>query len=100
MKLIRFPLALALCCCLLLSGCAGGAPAASQSAETSSASSASSSSGGLTEEDVLAAYREAAEVYDWFDLCPMGLERLVLGQFKISDMRLIFENDVRFLNQF
>ena len=30
----------------------------------------------------------------------MGLERLALGQFKISDMRLIFENDVRFLNQF
>ena len=30
----------------------------------------------------------------------MGLERLALGQFKISDMRLIFENDVRFLSQF
>ncbi len=30
----------------------------------------------------------------------MGLERLALGQFKISDMRLIFENDVRFLAQF
>lgn len=30
----------------------------------------------------------------------MGLERLALGQFKISDMRLIFENDIRFLNQF
>ncbi|MCI8399105.1 MAG: phenylalanine--tRNA ligase subunit alpha [Oscillibacter sp.] len=30
----------------------------------------------------------------------MGLERLALGQFKISDMRLIFENDVRFLEQF
>ena len=30
----------------------------------------------------------------------MGLERLALGQFKISDMRLIYENDVRFLNQF
>ena len=29
-----------------------------------------------------------------------GLERLALGQFKISDMRLIFENDVRFLSQF
>ena len=30
----------------------------------------------------------------------IGLERLALGQFKISDMRLIFENDVRFLSQF
>ena len=29
-----------------------------------------------------------------------GLERLALGQYKISDMRLIFENDVRFLEQF
>ena len=30
----------------------------------------------------------------------MGLERLALGHFKISDLRLIFENDVRFLEQF
>ena len=30
----------------------------------------------------------------------MGLERLALGHFKISDLRLIFENDVRFLQQF
>ena len=30
----------------------------------------------------------------------MGLERLALGQYKISDMRLIFENDIRFLEQF
>ena len=30
----------------------------------------------------------------------MGLERLALGHFKISDLRLIFENDVRFLRQF
>ena len=29
-----------------------------------------------------------------------GLERLALGQYKISDMRLIFENDIRFLEQF
>ncbi|MBE7003880.1 MAG: phenylalanine--tRNA ligase subunit alpha [Ruminococcaceae bacterium] len=29
-----------------------------------------------------------------------GLERLALGRFKISDLRLIFENDVRFLEQF
>ena len=30
----------------------------------------------------------------------MGLERLALGRYKISDMRLIFENDMRFLEQF
>lgn len=30
----------------------------------------------------------------------MGLERLALGEYKIADLRLIFENDVRFLEQF
>ena len=30
----------------------------------------------------------------------MGLERLALGEYKITDMRLIFENDVRILEQF
>ncbi|MCD8002296.1 MAG: phenylalanine--tRNA ligase subunit alpha [Oscillospiraceae bacterium] len=30
----------------------------------------------------------------------MGLERLALRRFQISDLRLIFENDVRFLEQF
>ena len=30
----------------------------------------------------------------------MGLERLAMGEYKITDMRLIFENDVRFLEQF
>ncbi len=30
----------------------------------------------------------------------MGLERMAMRRFKISDMRLIFENDVRFLEQF
>ncbi|MDE7171328.1 MAG: phenylalanine--tRNA ligase subunit alpha [Oscillospiraceae bacterium] len=30
----------------------------------------------------------------------MGLERTALRRFKIADMRLIFENDVRFLEQF
>ena len=29
-----------------------------------------------------------------------GLERMAMGRFKISDLRLIFENDVRFLEQF
>ena len=30
----------------------------------------------------------------------MGLDRLALGQYKINDLRLIFENDIRFLRQF
>jgi len=30
----------------------------------------------------------------------VGLERLCLGRFNISDMRLLFENDMRFLRQF
>lgn len=30
----------------------------------------------------------------------MGLERLAMRRFKISDLRLIFENDIRFLQQF
>jgi len=30
----------------------------------------------------------------------MGLERMAMGRLKITDLRLIFENDVRFLNQF
>ena len=30
----------------------------------------------------------------------IGLERTAMGQLKINDLRLIFDNDVRFLNQF
>ncbi|MEG1687588.1 MAG: phenylalanine--tRNA ligase subunit alpha [Angelakisella sp.] len=30
----------------------------------------------------------------------MGLERLVMGRYKIDDMRLLYENDLRFLRQF
>ena len=30
----------------------------------------------------------------------MGLERLAMGEYKITDLRLIFENDMRFLEQF
>ena len=30
----------------------------------------------------------------------MGLERTAMGRLKITDLRLIFDNDVRFLNQF
>ena len=30
----------------------------------------------------------------------MGLERMAMGRMKINDLRLIFDNDIRFLNQF
>ena len=30
----------------------------------------------------------------------MGLERMVMGRYKIDDLRLFFENDIRFLHQF
>ena len=30
----------------------------------------------------------------------MGLERMAMGRLKINDLRLIFDNDIRFLNQF
>ena len=39
------------------------------------------------------------EVYSGFAF-GMGLERTAMGRLKITDLRLIFDNDVRFLNQF
>jgi phenylalanyl-tRNA synthetase alpha chain len=30
----------------------------------------------------------------------MGIERIAMGKFGIDDMRLLFENDIRFLRQF
>ncbi len=39
------------------------------------------------------------EVYSGFAF-GVGLERLTMRRFQISDMRLLYENDVRFLNQF
>ena len=40
-----------------------------------------------------------------FELCEliafgMGLERIVMRRFGIDDLRLFYENDLRFLNQF
>ena len=39
------------------------------------------------------------EVYSGFAF-GMGLERLAMRRFNIDDMRLLYENDLRFLNQF
>ncbi len=30
----------------------------------------------------------------------LGLERIVMGRYDINDLRLLYENDVRFLEQF
>ena len=39
------------------------------------------------------------DVYSGFAF-GFGLERMAMGRYKISDLRLIFENDIRFLEQF
>ena len=39
------------------------------------------------------------EIYSGFAF-GVGLERLVMRRFQISDMRLLYENDTRFLSQF
>ncbi len=39
------------------------------------------------------------EVYSGYAF-GIGLERMVMGRFKINDIRLFYENDVRFLHQF
>ena len=39
------------------------------------------------------------EIYSGFAF-GIGLERMAMRRFKISDMRMIFENDIRFLSQF
>ena len=54
---------------------------------------------GMVHPKVLRNCNVDSDVYSGFAF-GFGLERLALGQFKISDMRLIFENDVRFLSQF
>lgn len=39
------------------------------------------------------------EVYSGFAF-GIGLERIVMKRFNIDDMRILYENDVRFLSQF
>ena len=39
------------------------------------------------------------DVYSGFAF-GMGIERIVMTKYGISDMRLLYENDVRFLGQF
>jgi phenylalanyl-tRNA synthetase alpha chain len=39
------------------------------------------------------------EVYSGFAF-GLGLERMVMGRYDINDLRLLYENDERFLSQF
>ena len=54
---------------------------------------------GMVHPDVLAGCGIDPEVYSGFAF-GMGLERIVMRRFGIDDMRLFYENDLRFLNQF
>ncbi len=54
---------------------------------------------GMVHPDVLANCGIDPETYSGFAF-GMGLERMAMGRLKINDLRLIFDNDVRFLNQF
>lgn len=55
--------------------------------------------GGMVHPKVLKNCGVDPEVYSGFAF-GIGLERLVMFRFNIDDMRLLYENDVRFLNQF
>ena len=54
---------------------------------------------GMVHPKVLASCGIDPDVYSGWAF-GMGLERLAMGEYKITDLRLIFENDVRFLEQF
>lgn len=54
---------------------------------------------GMVHPNVLSACGIDPEVYSGFAF-GMGIERIVMTKYNISDMRLLFENDLRFLEQF
>lgn len=54
---------------------------------------------GMVHPDVLAGCGIDPEIYSGFAF-GMGLERIVMRRYGIDDMRLFYENDLRFLNQF
>ena len=54
---------------------------------------------GMVHPDVLANCGIDPEKYSGFAF-GMGLERMAMGRLRINDLRLIFDNDVRFLSQF
>lgn len=55
--------------------------------------------GGMVHPKVLSICGIDPEEYSGFAF-GMGLERLVMGRYKIDDIRMLYENDVRFLDQF
>ncbi len=55
--------------------------------------------GGMVHPQVLYGCGIDPEKYSGFAF-GMGLERMAMGRMRINDLRLIFDNDVRFLNQF
>jgi len=54
---------------------------------------------GMVDPNVLANCNIDPEVYSGFAF-GMGIERLAMLKFRVNDLRLYFENDVRFLDQF
>ncbi|MBP3250939.1 MAG: phenylalanine--tRNA ligase subunit alpha [Ruminococcus sp.] len=54
---------------------------------------------GMVHPKVLANCGIDPEVYSGFAF-GLGLERMVMGRYDINDLRLLYENDVRFLSQF
>ena len=54
---------------------------------------------GMVHPEVLRCCGIAPDKYSGFAF-GMGLERMAMGRMRINDLRLIFDNDVRFLNQF
>lgn len=54
---------------------------------------------GMVHPKVLAGCGIDPDIYSGFAF-GIGLERMAMRRFKISDMRMIFENDIRFLSQF
>ena len=54
---------------------------------------------GMVHPKVLAGCGIDPEVYSGFAF-GLGLERMVMGRFEINDLRLLYENDMRFLGQF
>jgi len=54
---------------------------------------------GMVHPKVLAGCGVDPDVYSGWAF-GMGLERMAMRRFQINDLRLIFENDVRFLEQF
>jgi phenylalanyl-tRNA synthetase alpha chain len=54
---------------------------------------------GMVDPNVLKASNIDPEIYSGFAF-GMGIERIAMLKYQVNDLRLYFENDVRFLKQF